>query len=105
MALDIIPDQLPGVSASQTTNAASLASVVGACVPRCAPVPAAADLVSTTAAMAFGFYAVPYYVSTTVGVDHLIEGAQVLVPISTTYLTADVVGGAEVGSGVIGAQA
>ncbi|MCU1648208.1 MAG: hypothetical protein JWN03_8483 [Nocardia sp.] len=98
MALDIIPDQLPGVSANQTANAASLASVTGSCGARSVPVPAAADLVSATASMAFGFYSIPYYMSTSVGIDYLTEGAQVLCPISATYLTADMLGGAEVGS-------
>lgn len=105
MTLDIFPDQLPGIGAGQSANAATLNSVIDTCVAQSTPLPPAMDLVSNTAAVALGCFALPYYLTTTVGAGYLAEGGEVLIPISSTFLTTDTLGGAEISAMDISAQA
>ncbi|WP_331723065.1 hypothetical protein [Nocardia sp. NBC_00511] len=103
MSLEVIPEELPVISAALLSHQASLTTVLGAQeLP--AIVGATTAMVSQCDEVSQSFwgdllgYQQLFLGATTEGIAHLVAGANVLIPVGLDYATSDVSGGAGVGA-------
>lgn len=96
MSFEIAPEQLPVISANQTSIVASLTTAMTAAAAQCLPVPAAVDVVSGMSSNAFMAFQQAFFAPTSMGVTHLLQGAEALVRVSADYVIGDASGGAAV---------
>ncbi|MEU7768980.1 hypothetical protein AB0B25_28315 [Nocardia sp. NPDC049190] len=95
----VSPDHLQLTSAQMCVTQAAMTSVVATAAPATCPFPAAFDDASCLGSAAFIQYSMDQFLPGTVeGLANLLGGAEVLVPVSTAYLTTDVADGAVVQS-------
>ncbi|MEU7632234.1 hypothetical protein AB0C34_19940 [Nocardia sp. NPDC049220] len=95
----VSPDHLQLTSAQMCVTQATITSVVAGAAPATCPFPAAFDDTSCQGSAAFIQYSVDQFLPGTVdGLVNLLGDAELLVPVSTAYLTTDVADGCVVQS-------
>ncbi|WP_327146951.1 hypothetical protein [Nocardia sp. NBC_01327] len=103
MALEILPEDLPVISAQLSANHASLTSVIAAAAAAALPGSAGCDAVSTSIiGPAFHAYQPQFFGVTATGLAHMQTRAELLGPVSLMYAASDQTGGAEVTAQVAG---
>ncbi|MCX4092193.1 PE domain-containing protein [Nocardia sp. alder85J] len=105
MALEVTPEDFPAVMEQLLAVHTDLMGVVQGTSVAAKPVAAASDPVSQNAAVRFAAYHAYFYAQTSPGLGNLLEGAQMLVPVSTEYTSTEVAGGGVVtasGAGLAG---
>ncbi|WP_405136727.1 PE domain-containing protein [Nocardia sp. NBC_01388] len=102
--LDVHPEVLPTISATLIAAHASLTSVISAAQLPAKPVRAGQDAVSEWASTTMAAYQQSFFGATAPGLAHLLEGAQVLIPVGDDYEFRDVSGGASIVSADSGLQ-
>ncbi|WP_019930942.1 PE domain-containing protein [Nocardia sp. BMG111209] len=93
MALEVIPEDFPALSATLSTIHTDLMGALEGTSVAANPTAAASDLVSQAAAKAFAVYHAHFYAQAAPGFTNILHGSQVLVPIAGDYTGSDESGG------------
>ncbi|WP_327148002.1 hypothetical protein [Nocardia sp. NBC_01329] len=104
-SIAILTEYLPVIAAKLGVEESALSAVIGASKTASVPTPAASDDVSCKLAASFCAYEPRFYTPTATAVGYWLQGAEVLVPVSTDYDATDGHGGAEVGGHLPGLAA